>query len=134
MQIFSYFPLRPIRGLSLQERVQQKYAPRLIEGVAYPKTTKKSFKYTMAKLQQRDILQLKGSCIVMLNSTCTSRNNGDISGSITRNWTEQALECYKLNGDCKRCSIAEGHYSFECQMPKVVDILLAVNGEPVIKR
>lgn len=87
----------------------------------------------MAKLKLRVILQLKGYCIIMLNSTFTSRNNGDISCSITRNWTEQALECYKLNGDCRRCSITEGHYSFECQMPKVVDILLTVNGEPVIK-
>lgn len=53
-----------------------------------------------------------------------------ISDSITRNWTEQAIECYKLNGNCSSCSIAKGHYSFACQMPKVVDILLAVNGEP----
>ena len=46
-----------------------------------------------------------------------------ISDSITKNWTEQALECYKLNGNCTECSIMKGHYSFECQMPKVVEIL-----------
>ena len=76
---------------------------------------------------------VKGKCIVMLNTAFTPQHNGDISGSITKNWTEQALECYKLNGNCANCSIAEGHYSFVCQMPKVVEILLAVNGEPEIK-
>ena len=54
----------------------------------------------------------------------------EISDSITKNWTEQALECYKLNGNCADCSIIKGHYSFECQMPKVVEILKAVAGEP----
>ena len=69
----------------------------------------------------------------MLNTAFTPQHNGDISGSITKNWTEQALECYKLGGNCAKCSIAEGHYSFVCQMPKVVEILLTVNGEPNIK-
>ena len=45
----------------------------------------------------------------MLNTAFTPQHNGDISGSITKNWTEQALECYKLNGNCANCSIAEGH-------------------------
>lgn len=53
-----------------------------------------------------------------------------ISDSITKNWTEQAIECYKLNGNCAECSIVKGHYSFECQMPKVVEILKVVAGEP----
>lgn len=53
-----------------------------------------------------------------------------ISDSITRNWTEQALECYHLNGNCAECSIRKAHYSFDCQMPKVVEILKLVNGEP----
>ena len=52
------------------------------------------------------------------------------SDSITKNWTEQALECYQLNGDCSECSIMKGHYSFQCQMPKVVEILRVVAGEP----
>jgi len=56
----------------------------------------------------------------------------EISDSITKNWTEQAIECYKLNGNCSECSIAKGHYSFVCQMPKVVEILKAVAGEPDI--
>ena len=55
-----------------------------------------------------------------------------ISDSITKNWTKQALECYKLNGNCSECSILKGHYSFDCQMPKVVQILKAVVGEPEI--
>ena len=54
----------------------------------------------------------------------------DISNSITKNWTEQAIECYRLNGNCAQCSIKQGHYSFACQMPKVIEILLALNGEP----
>ena len=58
------------------------------------------------------------------------QNNGDLSESITQNWTEQALECYSSNGDCSRCSISKGNYSFICQMPKVVDILKTVYGEP----
>jgi len=55
-----------------------------------------------------------------------------ISDSITKNWTEQALECYKLNGNCAECSIMKGHYSFECQMPKVVEILKLTVGEPTV--
>ena len=55
-----------------------------------------------------------------------------ISDSITKNWTEQALECYSLNGNCAECSIMKGHYSFQCQMPKVVEILRLTVGEPKI--
>ena len=65
----------------------------------------------------------------MLN-TVVQPDSTVISDSITRNWTEQAIECYKLNGNCAECSIIKGHYSFECQMPKVVEILKAVVGEP----
>ena len=57
----------------------------------------------------------------------------EISTSITKNWTEQALECYHLNGNCAECSIKKAHYSFDCQMPKVVEILKLMNGEPKIK-
>ena len=53
-----------------------------------------------------------------------------ISESITKNWTEQALECYKLKGNCTQCSIKKAHYSFECQMPRVIKILKLINGEP----
>ena len=54
------------------------------------------------------------------------------SDSITKNWTEQALECYSLNGNCAECSIRKGHYSFQCQMPKVVEILRLTVGEPKV--
>lgn len=60
------------------------------------------------------------------------QTKGNLSDSITQNWTEQALECYRLNGDCSRCSISKGHYSFVCQMPKVIDALLLLYGEPKI--
>ena len=56
--------------------------------------------------------------------------NQSISESITQNWTEQALECYKLHCDCSQCSIAKGNYSFVCQMPKVLDILIKTLGKP----
>ncbi|MCD8377250.1 MAG: hypothetical protein LUB59_00515 [Candidatus Gastranaerophilales bacterium] len=68
----------------------------------------------------------------MLQDAFYPQNNGELSDSITQNWTEQALECYNLNGDCKNCSISKGNYSFVCQMPKVVEILKTVYGKPEI--
>jgi len=59
------------------------------------------------------------------------QTNGEISESITQNWTEQALECYSIGCDCKKCSLASGKYSFICQMPKVIDALLKTSGRPV---
>lgn len=59
--------------------------------------------------------------------------NSVMSDSITQNWTEQALECYKLNCNCSNCSVSRGGYSFECQMPKVLDILIKTLGTPVQK-
>lgn len=56
----------------------------------------------------------------------------ELSTSITKNWTEQAIECFKLNGNCQLCSIKKAHYSFDCQMPKVVEILKLINGAPDI--
>jgi hypothetical protein len=53
-----------------------------------------------------------------------------LSSSITENWTEQALECYSINCDCSKCSLRNGGYSFKCQMPKVIDALLNVTGQP----
>lgn len=58
------------------------------------------------------------------------QNNGEISDSITQNWTEQAIECYKLNCDCSQCSVSKGNYSFICQMPKVLDVLIKSVGNP----
>lgn len=56
--------------------------------------------------------------------------NEEMSVSITQNWTEQALECYSINCDCKKCSLRNGHYSFICQMPKVIDTLIQTVGLP----
>ncbi len=58
------------------------------------------------------------------------QNNGEISGSITQSWTEQALECYSIKCDCSKCSLKNGNYSFICQMPKVINILINVAGHP----
>lgn len=57
----------------------------------------------------------------------------EISTSITKNWTTQAVECYRLNGNCAECSIRQAHYTFDCQMPRVVEILKLINGEPDIE-
>lgn len=61
------------------------------------------------------------------------QNRGEISDSITQNWTEQALECYRLNCNCACCSISKGNYSFACQMPKVLDALIKSLGKPISK-
>lgn len=58
------------------------------------------------------------------------QTNGEISESITQNWTEQALECYHIKCDCTKCSLAKGNYSFVCQMPKVIDTLINLTGRP----
>lgn len=60
------------------------------------------------------------------------QTNGEISGSIIQNWTPQALECYSIGCDCKKCSLAGGKYSFICQMPKVIDALLQSGAKPMI--
>ena len=57
-------------------------------------------------------------------------NNNEISSSSTQSWTEQALECYSIGCDCKKCSLKNGNYSFKCQMPKVIDILINYIGKP----
>lgn len=62
------------------------------------------------------------------------QNNGEISESITQNWTEQAIECYRLKCDCSNCSISKGSYSFACQMPKVLDVLIKNLGKPESQR
>lgn len=70
------------------------------------------------------------------NSACkiseifSPQNNGALSDSIIQNWTQQAIECYELNQCCEKCSISKGSYSFICQMPKIVDVLLKEYGEP----
>lgn len=58
------------------------------------------------------------------------KTNGEISNSITKSWTEQALECYSIGCDCSKCSLKNGNYSFVCQMPKVIDILIGAIGKP----
>lgn len=59
-----------------------------------------------------------------------SGNDGNLSSSIIENWTEQAIECYSINCDCKKCSLKDGNYSFQCQMPKVIDKLITLIGKP----
>lgn len=58
------------------------------------------------------------------------QTNGKISESIVQNWTIQALDCYKLKSDCKKCPIAKAKYSFKCQMKKIIKVLLKTKGLP----
>lgn len=64
------------------------------------------------------------------SSAFQPQTNGEISNSITKAWTEQAMECYSIKCDCSKCSLAKGNYSFVCQMPKVIDILIKFIGKP----
>ncbi len=57
-------------------------------------------------------------------------NDGELSSSITQTWTEQALECYSIGCDCTKCSLRNGNYSFKCQMPRVIDVLIGLTGKP----
>lgn len=58
------------------------------------------------------------------------KENNEISNSITKNWTDQAIRCYLSNSNCIDCSIAKGNYSFVCQMSSVINILLEQIGPP----
>lgn len=63
----------------------------------------------------------------------TPGTDGELSNSITQTWTEQAIECYSINCDCKKCSLKNGNYSFKCQMPKVIDVLINIVGKPNVQ-
>lgn len=65
-----------------------------------------------------------------MNEIFYPQTNGEISESITKSWTEQAIECYSIKCDCKKCSLCKGNYSFKCQMPKVINILIQAIGHP----
>ena len=71
-----------------------------------------------------------------LRTNCTKseiflpQTNGEISDSIVQNWTLQAYECYSIGCNCAKCSISKGHYSFVCQMPKIIRALLKKYGKP----
>ncbi len=54
----------------------------------------------------------------------------EVSTSITQTWTDQAIKCYLTSSDCANCSIPRGQYSFECQMNKVVPVLIKTLGQP----
>jgi hypothetical protein len=58
------------------------------------------------------------------------QTNGVISDSIVQNWTQQALDCYKIGSNCAACPITKANYSFKCQMKHIVDILLETQGLP----
>jgi len=59
-----------------------------------------------------------------------TRDVNEISNSITKNWTDQAIRCYLSNSNCLDCSVAKSSYSFVCQMSSVIKILLDQIGPP----
>lgn len=64
------------------------------------------------------------------NEKFVCQTNGVISDSIVQNWTQTALDCYKINCNCAICPITKAKYSFKCQMKHIVDILLKTRGIP----
>jgi len=62
--------------------------------------------------------------------TLSPKENVEISNSITKNWTDQAIRCYLSNCNCIDCSVAKSSYSFVCQMSSVIKILLEQIGPP----
>ena len=58
------------------------------------------------------------------------KNDGEISSSITKNWTDQAIRCYTSGHNCTECTVMQGNYSFVCQMKSVIKILLDQVGPP----
>lgn len=61
------------------------------------------------------------------------QTNGEISDSIVQNWTLQAYECWSIRCNCSQCSINRSKYSFVCQMPKIVKVLLKKQGKPNLR-
>lgn len=59
-----------------------------------------------------------------------AKEKNEISNSITKNWTDQAIRCYLSRCNCTDCSVAKGNYSFVCQMPAIIEILLEQVGPP----
>jgi len=60
----------------------------------------------------------------------SKKDKNEISNSITKNWTDQAIRCYLSGCNCPECSVSKGNYSFVCQMPAVIEILLEHIGPP----
>lgn len=69
-----------------------------------------------------------GNAITSEHFIC--QTNGVISDSIVQNWTQQALECYKLGSKCENCPITKAGYSFKCQMKQIVETLIETQGLP----
>ena len=73
-------------------------------------------------------MPLTKKCTSLVERRRTKKKS--ISVSITQNWTDQALSCYKSHQNCAECTINSANYSFVCQMPKVVKTLLKEIGKP----
>ncbi|MCR4880342.1 MAG: hypothetical protein K6A44_00090 [bacterium] len=77
-------------------------------------------------------MALTRKCTRLISSTDRKYRSKrkSLSQSISKNWTDQAIACYRSNQNCSACSINSGNYSFVCQMPKVIKSLLKEIGRP----
>lgn len=84
------------------------------------------------KTEQKQYASMPSSANENMNEG--AEESVDVSSSITQSWTDQAIKCYLSQSDCANCSIPRGHYSFTCQMNKVVPALLNQLGKPDLSR
>lgn len=75
-------------------------------------------------------MKIKDRCTEQKIKYICRKDKNEISNSITKNWTDQAIRCYLTNCNCTKCSVAHSNYSFVCQMPAVIEILLEQIGPP----
>lgn len=48
----------------------------------------------------------------------------------SKNWTPQAIDCYKLDTNCFNCPIYNQYELYDCKMFEIVRILLEEQGPP----
>lgn len=61
--------------------------------------------------------------------------NVSYSKTVAQNWTQTAVDCYKLNCNCYKCNLYRIYFknsSFSCQMRETVKELIRKQGIPKI--
>lgn len=65
-----------------------------------------------------------GAILTEPSETETDDVTEEVSTSITQTWTDQAIKCFLTGANCSRCIIPRSGYAFQCQMNKVVPVLV----------
>ena len=63
------------------------------------------------------------------------RYNVSCSETISKNWTETAVDCYKLGCNCSKCNLYKiyfVHNVFKCKMKETVIELVRRLGKPIL--